>query len=247
MIYFKNVHKAFQTQVVLNNLNLHVKAGEITVIMGPSGVGKSVSLKLLMGLMKPDSGEILLDGQDVCGLSDEEMKKIRKKIGMLFQDAALFDYLNIYENVSFPMLEHTKLSEEKIKVHVEEKLSEVGLTDINQKLPSELSGGMRKRVGLARALMLNPKVILFDEPTTGLDPITTSQIGDLILKTQRSRNATVLLINHDLALTYKVADKVAMLYNGEIVEYCTPRELKKSKHPFVQSFLEAHINMENHK
>ncbi|HMQ10259.1 MAG TPA: ABC transporter ATP-binding protein [Oligoflexia bacterium] len=247
MIYFKNVNKAFQTQVVLNNLNLHVKKGEITVIMGPSGVGKSVSLKLLMGLMKPDSGEIILDGQNVCELSDEEMKKIRKKIGMLFQDAALFDYLNVYENVSFPMLEHTKLSEEKIKVHVEEKLSEVGLTDINEKLPSELSGGMRKRVGLARALMLNPKVILFDEPTTGLDPITTSQIGDLILKTQRSRNATVLLINHDLALTYKVADKVAMLYNGEIVEYCTPKELKKSEHPFVKNFLEAHINMENYK
>ncbi|MCI5072131.1 ABC transporter ATP-binding protein [bacterium] len=247
MIYFKNVNKAFGDQVVLENLNLEAKKGEITIIMGPSGVGKSVSLKLLMGLLKPDSGEVIIDGQNINEISYSEIKKIRKKIGMLFQDAALFDYLNIYQNVSFPMFEHTNLPEEKIKDQVKEKLSEVGLSDINEKLPSELSGGMRKRVGLARALMLNPKIILFDEPTTGLDPITTSQIGDLILKTQRKRNATVLMINHDLALTYKVADKVAMLYKGEIVEYCTPKELKKSKHPFVQNFLEAHINMENHK
>lgn len=239
MIQYKNVTKTFGAQTVLKNLNLCVEPGKITAIMGPSGAGKSVTLKLLMGLLKPDQGHILVDGQDVTQMSENELKDMRKKFGMLFQDAALFDYMTVLENVGFPLLEHTHLTDAEIEVKVNAMLDEVGLKNINHKLPSELSGGMRKRVGLARALMLEPKIILFDEPTTGLDPITTAQIGDLLLETQSTRNATVLLISHDLPLTHRVADRVAMLYNGEIVELCTPSQLQSSRHPFVQSFLEA--------
>lgn len=244
MIHFKNVYKSFGTEEVLRGLSLPVAKGKITVVMGPSGAGKSVMLKLLMGLLKVDSGEILIAGENVCTKNEKDLKNTRKQIGMLFQDGALFDYMTVMDNMAFPLQEHRRLPDETIIAQVEEKLKEVGLEKMSHKLPSELSGGMRKRVGLARALMLDPQVILFDEPTTGLDPITTSQIGELILNTQKSRDATVLMINHDLPLTYKVADVVAMLYKGEIVEICKPQELKNSSHPFVRDFLEAQVRME---
>lgn len=247
MIEFKNVSKAFGSQVVLNKMNLRVEDGKITAIMGPSGAGKSVTLKLLMGLLQPDEGQILVDGVDVTQLKSKELFALRHKFGMLFQDAALFDYMNVFENVSFPLYEHTDLADAEIEIQVKERLKEVGLENVNHKFPNELSGGMRKRVGLARAIILEPPVVLFDEPTTGLDPIITYQIGELILETHAKRNNTFLMISHDLALSYRVAHKIAMLYKGEIVEFASPSDLKYSKHPFVKEYLQAQLNLEGSK
>ena len=244
MIEFRNVHKTFGQQEILKGLSLKAETGQITVIMGPSGVGKSVTLKLLLGLLQPDQGQIFVNGEETSHLNEKRMNTIRRNFGMLFQDAALFDSMNVFENVAFPLREHTELMDSDIAQKVRIGLKEVGLENIDQKLPSELSGGMRKRVGLARAIMLAPQIILFDEPTTGLDPISTAQIGDLVLDMQRARNCTVLLISHDLALTYRIADYVGMLYKGNIVEFCEPKDLKKSKHPFVKEFLDAQFNLE---
>ncbi len=244
MIEVLNVSKAFGTQQVLDELNISIEEGKITAIMGPSGTGKSVTLKLLMGLLKPDRGEIVVDSQEITHMSAHELNKIRRKFGMLFQDAALFDDMNVFENVSFPLYEHTRLSDEEISRRVEDKLIEVGLENVNDKLPAELSGGMRKRVGLARALMLDPKILLFDEPTTGLDPIITSQIAELILKTHHRHKMTIVLISHDLSLSYRVADYIGMLYRGKIVEFSTPGLFRQSKQPFVQQFIGAQIDHE---
>jgi phospholipid/cholesterol/gamma-HCH transport system ATP-binding protein len=239
MIEIRNLYKSFDNQQVLRGLNLSIPEGSIVAIMGPSGEGKSVTLKQVMGLIQPDSGEIWIEGENIIDLSENEMNRIRRKMGMLFQDAALFDDMDVFENVSFPLYEHTNFSDHEIERRVEEMLNEVGLQNVNDKLPNELSGGMRKRVGLARAMVLDPKILLFDEPTTGLDPIITEQIAELILSTHALHKTTILMISHDLALSYKIAQKVAMLYQGQIVEYVAPRELEHSKHPFVKKFLEA--------
>ena len=239
MIQLKNVHKSFGIQHVLRGVNLEIEEGKITSIMGPSGEGKSVTLKHIIGLLKPDQGDVFIDGEEITAMNEQELNAMRRKIGMLFQDAALFDYMNVFENVSFPLYEHTNLGDEEIEHRVVEKLKEVGLTDINHKLPNELSGGMRKRVGLARALMLDPKILLFDEPTTGLDPIITAQIADLIYETQERHGVTIAMISHDLYLSYKVADQIAMLYKGQIIEYTSPQGFRQSNHPFVRKFLEA--------
>ncbi|MFH1262817.1 MAG: ATP-binding cassette domain-containing protein [Pseudomonadota bacterium] len=245
MIDIRNLHKSFGSQKVLDGLNLSVEAGKIASIMGPSGVGKSVLLKLLIGILKPDQGEIYVDGQEITTLPPDELDLVRRKFGMLFQDAALFDDMDIYSNVSFPLYEHTTLSDRQIAEIVDERLSEVGLTNVDQKLPSELSGGMRKRAGLARALVLDPKFLLFDEPTTGLDPIITDQIVELILETHKRHGMTIVLISHDLALSYRVAHKVGMLYRGKIVEYSTPEQFHRSGHPFVREFLQAQASHES--
>jgi len=244
MIRFENICKRFGDQEILKNLSFEAQKGKITVIMGPSGVGKSVTLKLLLGLLHPDEGKISVNEEVLDTHNEGQMKKLRRHLGMLFQDAALFDSMNVLENVAFPLREHTAFLEPEIASRVKTALKEVGLENIEHKLPSELSGGMRKRVGLARALMLEPDIILFDEPTTGLDPISTAQIGDLVLDLQKARQCTVLLISHDLALTYRIADSVGMLYKGKIVEFCEPKALASSKHPFVQAFLEAQFNLE---
>jgi phospholipid/cholesterol/gamma-HCH transport system ATP-binding protein len=244
MIKATNVFKQFGPQKVLNGIDLNIPENTITCVMGSSGTGKSVFLKLLIGLLKPDSGSIKIDGEEVVGLSENEMNEVRMKFGMLFQDAALFDDMNVFENVAFPLREHTDLSDEEITQKVEEKLENVGLKDVNLKMPNELSGGMRKRVGLARALVLDPKIVLFDEPTTGLDPITTSQIGDLILNTHERYPVTFLIISHDLSLTYKVADQVVMFDQGKVVEQGTTEEFKRSKQPFVRKYLDAQANMD---
>jgi phospholipid/cholesterol/gamma-HCH transport system ATP-binding protein len=244
MIQTSNLHKSFGKQDVLNGIDLKIQNQTITCIMGSSGTGKSVFLKLLIGLLKPDEGSIKIDGEEISGLSEKEMNKVRMKFGMLFQDAALFDDMDVFENVAFPLREHTDLSDEEIAEKVTQRLEEVGLKDVNSKMPNELSGGMRKRVGLARALMLDPQIVLFDEPTTGLDPITTNQIGELILATHQRYPVTFLIISHDLSLTYKVADKVVMFDQGKVVEDATTEEFKRSKQPFVRKYLDAQANMD---
>lgn len=245
MIEIKNLHKSFGQEKVLEGLHLGIEEGKITSIMGPSGVGKSVLLKLLIGILKPDRGEIYVDGEEITRLPPTELDRVRRKFGMLFQDAALFDDMDVFGNVSFPLYEHTAFSDREISKIVEDKLLEVGLENVNEKLPNELSGGMRKRVGLARALVLDPKILLFDEPTTGLDPIITDQIVDLITDTHRRHGMTIVLISHDLALSYRIAHRVGMLYRGKIVEYSTPEQFRRSDHPFVREFLKAQASHES--
>ncbi|MCB0271912.1 MAG: ABC transporter ATP-binding protein [Bdellovibrionales bacterium] len=247
MIRVRNLHKSFGNQHVLRGINLDIEPKSITCVMGSSGTGKSVFIKLLIGLLEADQGEIIIDGESIVGISEKQMNRIRMKMGMLFQDAALFDDMDVMENVAFPLTEHTDMFEDEIQDRVIKKLKEVGLENIEHKLPSELSGGMRKRVGLARALMLDPKIIFFDEPTTGLDPIMTSQIGDLILQTHQRYDVTFIIINHDVNLSYKVANKIVMFDEGRVAEDTTPQGLIHTKHPFVRKFFAAHFDMEKHR
>ena len=237
MIELVDVQKSFYGQKVLDGVNLSIEAGKITVIIGRSGGGKSVLLKHIIGLLKPDKGQVLIDGVDITRLNDRQLNEVRKYFGMLFQDAALFDSMNVGENVAFPLKEHTLLAQTIISELVEQKLRQVGLRKVMHKLPSELSGGMRKRVGLARAIVLDPKVILFDEPTTGLDPIMADAIDTLIIETQRQTGATCVVISHDIQGTFKIAHKIAMLYNGKIIEDGTPDTLRSSENPIVQQFI----------
>ncbi|MBW2109766.1 MAG: ABC transporter ATP-binding protein [Deltaproteobacteria bacterium] len=239
MITLVDVHKSFNGQVVLDGLNLEIETGKITVIIGQSGGGKSVLLKHMIGLIRPDSGQVLVDGVDIARLNDRRLNEIRKDFGMLFQEAALFDSMTVGENVAFPLKEHTRLKSREIDEIVEQKLLQVGLKDVAHKMPSELSGGMRKRVGLARALALDPKIILFDEPTTGLDPITADAIDRLIVDTQRLTKATCVAISHDIASTFKIAHTIGMLYQGKIIEVGTPEQVKASGHPAVQQFIQG--------
>lgn len=239
MIQIKNLHKSFGEQKVLDGVNLDIPEGSITVILGRSGAGKSVLLKHMIGLLKADSGQVLIDQKDLTKLSDFDLYECRKKFGMLFQNGALFDSLNVFENVAFPLKEHTQLSDEEIAAVVQEKLQLVGLSKVDHKMPSELSGGMRKRVGLARAIALSPEIILYDEPTTGLDPLMTDSVNHLILETQKKLNVTSVVISHDIESTFFLADKVAMLYEGKIIEQSSPEQFRKSAHPFVKQFLEG--------
>jgi len=237
MIRVVDLHKSFNDLEVLRGINLSIEKGKITVILGGSGVGKTVFIKHLIGLMRPDKGGIYVDDVDITRLKEKELAEIRKKFGMLFQDAALFDSLTVGENVGFPLKEHTKLSTEAIDKIVREKLEQVGLQGIEDKYPSELSGGMKRRVGLARAMALNPEILLFDEPTTGLDPIMKSIINDLIINTQRRSGLTCVAITHDITTTFKLAHKVAMIHEGIIVEEGLTQEFKNSSNLIVQAFL----------
>lgn len=241
MIELVDIHKAFKKNKVLNGLNLKIESGKTTVIIGRSGGGKSVLLKHIIGLLKPDRGEVLIDGVDITKLNDKDLNQIRKKFGMLFQDAALFDSMTVKENVAFPLREHTKMSEAEITEVVAEKLKSVGLTGVENKMPAELSGGMRKRVGLARAIALQPGIVLFDEPTTGLDPVMTEAINQLIMNTQKALSATCVVISHDIQSIFKISHKIAMLYEGDIIEYGTPDEIQASKNPVMEQFLSGSI------
>jgi len=234
-----DLHKSFGGQKVLDGIDLAIEKGKITVIIGKSGGGKSVLMKHLIGLMKPDRGEIWVDGTDITQLDEKSLNNVRKKFGMLFQEAALFDSMNVFDNVAFPLREHTKFSEKEIERIVEERLKSVGLLGFTEKMPSELSGGMKKRVGLARALVLDPDIILFDEPTSGLDPIIALTIEDLIIETQTHLKKTYIVISHDILGMFRIADKVAMLYNGKIVEFGTPYEIKRSSKEAIKEFLKA--------
>ncbi len=239
IIELVNVHKSFNGQKVLTGLHLAIETGQITVIIGQSGGGKTVLLKHMIGLIRPDEGKVLFEGVDTCCLSDRQLNDVRQNFGMLFQNAALFDSMTVGENVAFPLREHTRLKGGEIEEIVEHKLRQVGLKGVAHKMPSELSGGMQKRVGLARALALEPKIILFDEPTTGLDPITADAIDRLIVDTQKVTSATYVVISHDIESTFKIADTVAMLYHGEIVEIGKPEDIKSSENLVLQQFIQG--------
>lgn len=237
MIEIVNLCKAFEDHVVLDNVNLTLRDGETIVVIGRSGTGKSVLLKHIIGIMKPDMGQVVIDGQDITRVDDNELNAIRLKFGMLFQGAALFDSLNVRDNVAFNLIEHTKTDEKAINKRVAECLEMVGLHGIEDLRISELSGGMKKRVGLARAICINPKIILYDEPTTGVDPIGADAINELIKELQGKLKTLAVVVTHDMVSAYKVADRIAMLYKGKIVEVGTPDEIKNTKNPVVRQFI----------
>lgn len=237
MIEIINLCKSFNGHKVLDNLNLNINTGETTVIIGRSGCGKSVLLKHIIGIMKPDAGQVLMDGVDVVRMDDKELNAMRLKFGMLFQGAALFDSLNVMENVAFGMIEHTNTSRDEIVKRVKESLALVGLKGIEDKKPAELSGGMKKRVGLARAICMRPQVILYDEPTTGVDPIMGDAINDLIIELHNKMKVTSIAVTHDMTSAYKIAHRIAMLYNGKIKAVGTSQEIKETKDPIVRQFI----------
>jgi phospholipid/cholesterol/gamma-HCH transport system ATP-binding protein len=237
MISVRDLYKSFGDHQVLKGVDLDVDEGTTCVILGGSGSGKTVLMKHIIGLLKPDRGQVFVDGEDVVPLNDLELERIRRKFGMVFQGSALFDSMTVGENVSFPLREHSKLSEAEIRTRVEEKLAIVGLYEVVDKYPAELSGGMRKRVGLARAIVRDPKIVLYDEPTTGLDPITTDYVDEMILTAKVKLGVTSLVISHDVASSFKVADQIAFLSDGKIVAHAPPAQLRNSNHPVVKLFL----------
>ena len=244
-ITLEKISKSFGKQTVLDELDLTIESKKITFIIGQSGGGKSVLLKHIIGLVKPDSGRILVDDTDMSTLNETELNNFRKNFGMLFQDAALFDSMTVGENVAFPIKEHRRLPKKEVERIIAEKLLQVGLTGITHKMPSELSGGMRKRVGLARAIALDPQIILFDEPTTGLDPIMCDAIDRLIVETQQNTGSTCVVISHDIESTFKIAHRIAMLYKGKIIAYGSPEDIQSSSNPVLRQFIEGKYNPEN--
>lgn len=237
-----DVHKSFGDFKVHKGINLTVKANGITVILGPSGTGKSVLLKQMMGLLKPDSGQIIVDGVDIASAPKSDLRAVRKKFGMLFQNAALFDSMSVMENVAFPLCEHTDMKRSEIEEIVIQKLKLVGLKNAERKMPSELSGGMRKRVGLARAIALEPEIILYDEPTTGLDPIMKDVVDNLIYETQQQLDITSVVISHDIDSATKIADHMAMLYDGKTILYGTVSDFRHTDNPYVTQFLSGSMD-----
>jgi phospholipid/cholesterol/gamma-HCH transport system ATP-binding protein len=239
MIEIRGLTKRFGKNVVLDGLDLTVPRGKNTVVIGGSGTGKSVLIKCVVGLLRADAGEILIDGEDVTKMDERELVRVRRKFGMLFQGSALFDSMNVGENVAFALRRLRLYPERQIRDVVEEKLSMVGLRDIQHLMPSELSGGMKKRVGLARAIASEPEILLYDEPTTGLDPIMADVINDLIISLRELLGVTSISITHDMASAYKIADHIAMLYKGKIIEVGTPEEIRDTRNPVVSQFVEG--------
>lgn len=237
-IRLHNVHKAFGTKKVLDGVDLEIRTGESLVIIGGSGTGKSVTLKCILGLLTPDSGHVEIDGKNLSTLSRKEHDEAISQIGMLFQSGALFDSLSVWENVAFSLIQNQKMNKQEAKKIAIEKLAQVGLPQsVADSYPADLSGGMRKRVGLARAIATNPNVIFFDEPTTGLDPIMSDVINDLIVSTVKTLGATALTITHDMNSARKIADRIAMLYEGKIIWVGTVKELDKTTNPYVRQFV----------
>jgi phospholipid/cholesterol/gamma-HCH transport system ATP-binding protein len=239
IIRLEKIYKSFNGLEVLNGVNLTIRASRITVILGRSGAGKSVLLKHLLGLLFPDQGRVLVQGNNLAALSEKQLFILRQRFGYLFQSGALFDSLTVGENVAFPLQEHTNWRRSKITAVAREKLGQVGLTDIYDKMPGELSGGMRKRVALARALALDPEILLFDEPTTGLDPIMTTTIGDLIHTTVRRLQVTAVIISHDLSLAFSLADSIAFLHEGRIISHTDPETFRQSSSEPIQQFIKG--------
>jgi phospholipid/cholesterol/gamma-HCH transport system ATP-binding protein len=235
----QHVDKSLGGKQVLRDMSIDVEPGESLVIVGGSGQGKSVTLKHIIGLMRPDRGRVVIDGQDIGPLPEAELNKFRRRFGMAFQEGALFDSMSVFENIAFPLRRHTKMREAQIRARVEECLEQVHLPNVEGKRPSELSGGMRRRVGFARAISLQPEILLFDEPTTGLDPVISDVIAELIVEMDQTLNTTTVSITHDMKVAFKIADRVAMLHKGHIVEEGTPEEFQRSPNPIVQQFIEG--------
>ena len=237
MIEVIDLHKTFGGKKVLQGTNLFVERGEIVVVIGQSGSGKSVLIKHIIGLLRSDSGEIRIDGADICCLSEEDFFKLRRRFGMLFQGAALFDSLTVGQNVGFGIERYTDISPDERDQVITESLAKVGLRAVEDLMPYELSGGMKKRVGLARAIASRPEIILYDEPSTGIDPIRADAINDLIIQMKEDLGVTSVVITHDMVSAYKIADKIAMLYEGKIIEEGTPEEIENSQNEIVQQFI----------
>ena len=237
MIKTVDVYKAFGPNKVLRGLDLAVEKGESRVIIGGSGSGKSVILKHLIGILKPDKGNVFIEDVNITTLEENELYKVRKKFGMLFQMAALFDSMNIWENVGFALMRQKNMKLGDVKEVAIEKLKMVGLVGVEELSPAELSGGMKKRVGLARAIAHEPEILLYDEPTTGLDPITADAINDLIIEMRERLSVTSVAITHDMRSAYKIADRISMLYEGKIIQTGSPAEIKNTENPVVRQFI----------
>lgn len=237
VIELRGVHKAFGELEVLRGLDLAVRRGETFSILGGSGSGKSVTIKIAIGLLRADRGEVRVQGREVSGLRERDWIDLRTRFGMVFQGAALFDSLTILENVAYPLREHTDLDESAIRSRVAEKLALVGLSGIGDQLPAELSGGMRKRVAVARAVAMDPEIILYDEPTTGLDPANSRRIGELIRNLQRQLGVTSIVVSHDLPLCFAVSDRIGLLHEGRLVQIDSPEGLRRAPSPEAREFL----------
>ena len=237
MIELKNVSMSFQDRRILDDVSLQVQRGEILVVIGPSGAGKSTLLRLMIGLLKPNAGQIWVDGREISHLDEDELNKIRRNMGMVFQYSALFDSMTVGENVAFGIRQHTKMPEEEILRVIRRTLRMVGLMGRENAMPSELSGGMKKRVSLARAIALNPKIVLYDEPTSGLDPVMSATINRLIMSTRRILGVTAVVVTHDMESAFTIADRIAMMYDEKIIAIGTPDEFRQSANPTVQQFV----------
>ena len=238
-VFFYEVYKSFDSKEILRGLTLVIRQGEVLVILGGSGTGKTVILKHVVGLIAPDKGRIFVQGKDITDFDDNALLPVRRKVGFLFQGGALFDSMNVFDNVAFPLREHTNLSEEVIAEKVKEKLKMVGLENIEWMMPSKLSGGMRKRVALARAIILEPEALLYDEPTTGLDPITTNWVSKLMRQVHENLRITSVIVTHNIQSAMSVADRIAFLYRGRIKFVGTPDEIMKCDDPIVHEFLRS--------
>ena len=239
IVQVRGLRKQFGEQQVLRGIDLSIERGGVTTIIGGSGSGKSVLVKHIIGLLRPDEGEIVFEGTDITKLRTKDLAQVRSHFGMLFQQSALFDSMTVEENIAFPLVEHTRKGAKEIREIVREKLRLLGLEGIERKIPAELSGGMRKRVGLARAIVLNPKVIIYDEPTTGLDPLMTLNVDNMIKETQEKLQVTSIVISHDMASVFRISDRIAMLYKGQIVEYGKPDIFINTDKDVVRDFLAA--------
>jgi phospholipid/cholesterol/gamma-HCH transport system ATP-binding protein len=237
MIEISGLHKSLAGHKVLNGVHLKIDKGITCVVIGRSGCGKSVLLKHIVGILKPEKGKVVVDGQEVGALNEKDLDALRLKIGMVFQGGALFDSMTVGENVGFGLIEHDHIPHRKLLERIEESLALVGLHGIANLMPSELSGGMRKRVALARAICIKPQIILYDEPTTGVDPITADSINELIKSLHDKLKVTSIVVTHDMKSAYKVADKIAMLYHGKIIAEGTSEEIQKSENPIVHQFI----------
>ncbi len=237
MIELKNVNMSFRNHSVLHDINLRVESGEILVIIGPSGSGKSTLLRLIIGLLQPTSGKVYVEGKEISRLDEDELNKVRRNMGMVFQYSALFDSMNVGENIAFGLRQHTSSSEEHIAAQVRRSLRMIGLSGQEDTMPNELSGGMKKRVGLARAIALNPRIVLYDEPTSGLDPIMSTTIDRLIVGTRRIFKVTSVVVTHHMDSAFQIADRIAMIHEGRIVEIGSSDQIRQSENPLVQRFI----------
>ena len=244
IIEFRQVCKSFNRIPILAGLDVAIQPGETVTIIGGSGIGKSVTLKLIVGLLKPEAGQILIEGEDIVPLEEDQLVRIRKKIGMVFQGSALFDSLSVAENIAYPLREHTAMSERKIRERIRETLHLVGLEGAEDKEPAELSGGMRKRVALAIAIALTPRIILYDEPTTGLDPANTEKINELIVDMNRKLSVTSVVVTHDMRSAFKISDRIGLLDEGKIVAIGTPGEIRHADLPLVRQFVNGAMAQE---